>query len=149
MIRRSAFCVNAFVRFLYYSCALASGDRSLFYFKDSAVKDLYDSLCEWLSAHPITTGGVLALILTGLRVGLSETKKSFGFVCLEGLACGLLSMAFSYAAINMMNFDPSIGIFIGSTAGFIGIERIQTLMIKILDAWIASRSGHNKENDHD
>lgn len=113
------------------------------------MRDFYDQICAWLSEHPISTGGLLALLLTAIRVGLSETNKSFGFVCLEGLACGLLSMAFSYAAINMMHFDPSVGILIGSTAGFIGIERIQTLMIKILDAWIATRSGHNKENDHD
>ena len=103
------------------------------------MKDLYEAVCGWLSAHPITTGGALALILTGLRVAMSEHKKSFGMVCLEGVSCGLLSMAFSYTAINMLNLDPSIGIFIGSTAGFIGVERIQTLMIKILDMWLANR----------
>lgn len=102
--------------------------------------NLYDRLAEWLTAHPISTGGALALVLTGLRVSMAEHKKSFGMVCIEGLACGLLSMAFSYAAIHILSFDPSIGIFIGSTAGFIGIERIQTLMLKLLDAWIAARS---------
>lgn len=104
------------------------------------MNNLYDRIADWLTAHPISTGGVLALVLTALRVGMAEHKKSFGMVCVEGLACGLLSMAFSYAAINIMHLDPSIGIFIGSTAGFIGIERIQTLMLKLLDAWIAARS---------
>lgn len=111
--------------------------------------NLYDRIAEWLTAHPISTGGALALVLTGLRVGMAEHKKSFGMVCIEGLACGLLSMAFSYAAIHILNFDPSIGIFIGSTAGFIGIERIQTLMIKILDLWLEKHSVVNQSKDSD
>ena len=109
----------------------------------------YDRIAEWLTAHPISTGGVLALVLTGLRVSMAEHKKSFGMVCIEGLACGLLSMAFSYAAIHILNFDPSIGIFIGSTAGFIGIERIQTLMIKILDLWLEKHSAVKQSKDSD
>lgn len=111
------------------------------------MRELYDHLCSWLSAHPITTGGVLALILTGLRVAMSENKKSFGMVCLEGVSCGLLSMAFSYTAINMLHLDPSIGIFIGSTAGFIGVERIQTLMLKIIDMWLAHRLERKDRDD--
>lgn len=111
--------------------------------------NLYDRIAEWLTAHPISTGGALALVLTGLRVGMAEHKKSFGMVCIEGLACGLLSMAFSYAAIHILNFDPSIGIFIGSTAGFIGIERIQVLMIKILDLWLEKHSAVNHSKDSD
>lgn len=107
------------------------------------MKDFYERFCDWLTIHPITTGGILAVILTALRVAMSETDKSFGYVCMEGVACGLLSMAFSYAAINMMSLDPSVGIFIGSTAGFIGVERIQTLMIKILDTWVTSKSKRN------
>lgn len=128
-----------------YSCFIKAPFRSLFYFKGSAVKDLYDSLCEWLSAHPITTGGILAVILTGLRVAMAEDKKSFGFVCLEGLSCGLLSMAFSYAAIGMLGVDNSVGILIGSSAGFVGLDRMKALFIKVIDTYIGSR----KENDHD
>ncbi len=113
------------------------------------MQNLYDRICEWLSIHPISTGGCLAVILTAIRIALSETNKSFGFVCLEGIACGLLSMAFSYTAINLMHLDPSIGILIGSTAGFIGIERIQTLMIKLLDLWLVKHSTgkQNKEDE--
>lgn len=108
---------------------------------EADVKDFYDALCEWLSIHPITTGGMLALILTALRVALSETSRSFSYVCMEGLACGFLSMAFSYTAINMLGVDPSIGTLIGATAGFIGIERTRAFMIKLLDAWILKQKG--------
>lgn len=111
--------------------------------------NLYDRVAEWLTAHPIPTGGALALTLTALRVLMANDRKSFGMVCVEGLACGLLSMAFSYAAIHILNFDPSIGIFIGSTAGFIGIERIQTLMIKILDLWLEKHSAVKQSKDSD
>lgn len=111
--------------------------------------NLYDRIAEWLTAHPISTGGALALILTALRVIMAEDNKSFGRVCVEGLACGLLSMAFSSAAINIMHLDPSIGIFIGSTAGFIGIERIQTLMVKLLDLWLEKHSAVNHSKDCD
>lgn len=109
------------------------------------MKDLYDSLCEWLSAHPITTGGILAVILTGLRVAMAEDKKSFGFVCLEGLSCGLLSMAFSYAAIHMLGVDNSVGILIGSSAGFVGLDRLKALFIKLIDSYLDSK----KERNHD
>ena len=111
------------------------------------MKDLYEALCEWLSIHPITTGGILAVTLTAFRVALAENRKSFGFVCLEGLSCGLLSMAFSYTAINMLNMDPSIGIFMGSTAGFIGLERIQALFIRLLDKWVAIKTGEKNDGN--
>lgn len=100
------------------------------------MRDLYDTVCEWLSAHPITTGGILAIVLTGLRVAMSEDKKTFGYICLEGLACGLLSMAFSYAAIGMLGVDNSVGVLIGSSAGFIGIDRIRVLFILLLDKYV-------------
>lgn len=105
------------------------------------MKDFYDAFCEWLSIHPITTGGCLALILTALRVAMSEDNKSFKFVCLEGVACGFLSMALSYTAIHLLNLDSSIGVFIGSTAGFIGIERTRAFMVRLLDSWVARHDG--------
>jgi hypothetical protein len=59
---------------------------------------------------------------------------------MEGVACGLLSMSFSYAAINLMSLDPSVGIFIGSTAGFIGVERLRILFIKLIDLYLGNKS---------
>jgi len=97
----------------------------------------YDNLTDWLQAHPVTTGGGLALALTGLRIGLSETNRSFGFVCLEGLSCGLLSMALSQSAIGLLGVDSSVGMLIGATAGFIGVDRLKLALIKILDLWLA------------
>lgn len=111
------------------------------------MKDLYDVLCEWLTGHPITTGGVLALILTALRVAMAENRKSFGFVCLEGLSCGLLSMAFSYAAVGMLGVDNSVGVLIGGSAGFIGLDRMKVLFISIVDKWIANKNGSSKMDD--
>ena len=98
--------------------------------------DYYDNFTAWLQAHPVTTGGGLALALTALRIGLSETSRSFGFVCLEGLSCGLLSMALSYAAIGLLGVDSSVGVLIGATAGFIGVDRLKLALIKILDLWL-------------
>lgn len=111
------------------------------------MKGFYDAFCDWLSVHPITTGGVLAIVLTGLRVAMSEDSKSFKFVCLEGVACGCLSMALSYTAIHLLNLDSSIGVFIGSTAGFIGIERTRVFMIRLLDSWLASHYGKDTDRN--
>lgn len=118
------------------------------------MNDLYDRLADWLQAHPVTTGGGLALVLTSLRLGLSETSRSFGFVCLEGLSCGLLSMAFSYAAIGLLGVDNSVGVLIGATAGFIGVDRLKLALIKILDLWLArqapgsaSQGGQNRNGN--
>lgn len=97
----------------------------------------YDNLTDWFQAHPVTTGGGLALVLTALRIGLSETNRSFGFVCLEGLSCGLLSMALSQSAIGLLGVDSSVGMLIGATAGFIGVDRLKLALIKILDLWLA------------
>lgn len=109
------------------------------------MRDFYDQICAWLSEHPISTGGLLAVILTALRVAMSETEKSFGYVCMEGLACGLLSMAFSYAAIHMFAVDNSVGILIGSSAGFVGLDRMKALFIKLIDSYLDSK----KERNHD
>lgn len=105
------------------------------------MKEFYDALCDWLQIHPISTGGCLAIILTGLRVAMAEGNKSFGMVCLEGLSCGLLSMAFSYAAVNMFGVDNSVGILIGASAGFVGIDRLKAIFIRLIDTYLANRGG--------
>lgn len=105
----------------------------------------YDRISEWLTAHPISTGGALALILTALRVIMAEDNKSFGMVCVEGLACGLLSMAFSYAATGMLGVDNSVGVLIGASAGFIGLDRMKSLFIRAIDAYLAHHNGGNSE----
>lgn len=105
----------------------------------------YDNFADWLQSHPVTTGGGLALALTGLRIGLSETNRSFGFVCLEGLSCGLLSMALSQSAIGLLGVDSSVGMLIGATAGFIGVDRLKLALIKILDLWLARAAPGNGE----
>lgn len=105
----------------------------------------YDNLTDWLQSHPVTTGGGLALVLTGLRIGLSETNRSFGFVCLEGLSCGLLSMAMTHAAIGLLGVDGSVGVLIGATAGFVGVDRLKLALIKILDLWLARAVPRSRE----
>ena len=67
-------------------------------------------------------------------------------VLLEGLSCGLLSMAFSYTTINVCGLDPSVGVFCGATAGFIGVDRLKALLIRILDAYL-SRSLRKSSGD--
>lgn len=102
--------------------------------------NLYDRIAEWLTAHPISTGGALALVLTALRVLMAEDRKPFGMVCVEGLACGLLSMAFSSAATGMLGVDNSVGVLIGASAGFIGLDRMKALFIRVIDAYISRHS---------
>lgn len=109
------------------------------------MKDFYDSFCEWLSIHPITTGGILAIILTAFRVIMAEDKKSFGLVCLEGLSCGLLSMAFSYAAIGMLGVDNSVGVLIGGSAGFVGLDRMKALFIAGVDRFLERKVGRDED----
>lgn len=111
--------------------------------------NLYDKVSEWLALHPITTGGALALILTGIRVIRNQQRPTFATVCLEGVCCGLLSMAFSYAAIGMLGADSSVGVLIGSTAGFIGLDRIKVLFNALLDHYLlkASQSAPDKPEE--
>lgn len=112
------------------------------------MRQLYDEMCTWLSQHPISTGGCLAIVLTAIRIRLSEDRNSMtaSTVLLEGLSCGLLSMAFSYTAINVCGLDSSIGVFCGATAGFIGVDRLKALFIRILDAYL-SRSLQKSSGD--
>lgn len=107
------------------------------------VSKIYDAICEWLSIHPVSTGGLLAIILTALRIAMAENNKSFAFVCVEGLCCGLLSMAFSYSAIGMLGVDSSVAVLIGGSAGFIGLDRLKVAFIKVFDAWVSSHSNSN------
>lgn len=103
------------------------------------MRPLYDEICSWLAQHPISTGGGLAIALTAIRIRLSEDRNSMtaSTVLLEGLSCGLLSMAFSYTAINVCGLDSSIGVFCGATAGFIGVDRLKALLIRVLDAYLS------------
>lgn len=110
------------------------------------MKEIYENFCNWLTAHPISCGGILALILTAIRVGLAEDKKSFPLVCLEAVGCGLLSVAFSYSAINFFHCDQSIAVLIGSTAGFIGVDRIKLIMLKCIDNFLNKKGVKDDEN---
>lgn len=123
----------------------ASVSHRCFFYFECFMKDLYESFCSWITGHPISCGGILALILTTIRVALAEDKRSFSMVCLEAVGCGLLSVAFSYSAISMFHCDQSIAVLIGSSAGFIGIDRIKLIMLKIIDNLLARKG--IKEND--
>lgn len=112
------------------------------------MNDLYDRIAEWLTGHQITTGGSLAIILTAIRVLRSQRQPTFGMVCLEGLCCGLLSMAFSYSAVHLLNVDPSVGVLIGASAGFVGLDRLKILFLAVLDRYLLRQPfGDIKEDD--
>ena len=106
------------------------------------MRQVYDELCAWLTQHPISTGGCLAVVLTAIRIRLSEDRASrtVSTVLLEGLSCGLLSMAFSYTAINVCGLDSSVGVFCGATAGFIGVDQLKLLFLRMIDAYLSRRT---------
>lgn len=95
----------------------------------------------WLHEPPaVLQGFVMALVIAVLRVIYDRKEKAWQRIVLEGLLCGLLTIAgTALAALAIGFWFPSfqasltlISVGTGGMVGFFGVEALRQLAIRML-----------------
>lgn len=102
---------------------------------------LWGAFIEWLSQpSPTVQGFLMALAITILRVIYDRKEKAWQRIALEGLLCGLLTVAGTSIAVLTISFWAQqyqaslahIAVGIGGVVGFFGVEAVRRLAIRLL-----------------
>ncbi|MGH9930715.1 MAG: phage holin, lambda family [Pyrinomonadaceae bacterium] len=94
-----------------------------------------DNPNNWLQAFMAMPGelqALLAAILTAtIRVVYDRSEKSWQRIGLEGLLCGCISVGL-YSGADYLGLPSSIGVFIGSSIGFIGVIQFRVFAFRLI-----------------
>jgi lambda family phage holin len=102
---------------------------------------LWSAILEWLDqTPPAFQGFFMAMVIAVLRVVYDRKEKAWQRIVLEGLLCGLLTVAGTYMtalAISIWwpHFHAPVGyiaVGLGGAVGFFGVEAVRRLAIKLL-----------------
>jgi lambda family phage holin len=83
-----------------------------------------DELEAFFAAHPWLGGGVMAVLLSTLRVVYDKEETSFTRIMLEAMICGALSVA-AGSALDAMGYGQNWYLFCGGVIGFMGSQSIR------------------------
>jgi lambda family phage holin len=85
-----------------------------------------------ISAMPGEAQAIIAAVITAtLRVAYDKSEKSWQRIGLEGLLCGCIAVGL-YSGAGYLGLPPSIGVFIGSSVGFVGVVQFRTFALKFI-----------------
>ena len=93
--------------------------------------DLYDTICNWFIAHPISSGSLMAFILAIMRIFLSG-QRNIKVMFIESLMCAFLSVGVTYLLTSFWQIKPEISIFVGSMCGYLGVDNLKLILNKFL-----------------
>lgn len=99
------------------------------------MKKMPDNPNNWftlLMSMPGEAQALIAAIVTAtLRVVYDKTETSWQRVGLEALLCGCIAVGL-YALAGYFKMPPSVGVFIGSSVGFVGVIKFRELAFRFL-----------------
>ena len=85
-----------------------------------------------LMAMPGEAQALIAAIITAtVRVIYDKSERSWQRISLEGLLCGCIAVGL-YSGADYLGLPPSIGVFIGSTVGFIGVIQFREFALRFI-----------------
>ncbi|WP_044871991.1 phage holin, lambda family [Pseudomonas sp. LFM046] len=102
---------------------------------------LWGIVLAWLlEPSPALQGFLMALLIAVLRLIYDRKEKAWQRIALEGLLCGLLTVAgTSITALALSFWWPTfqapvaqIAIGVGGTVGFFGVEAVRRAAIRLL-----------------
>lgn len=102
---------------------------------------LWTAILEWLDqTPPAFQGFFMAMVIAVLRVMYDRKERAWQRIALEGLLCGLLTVAgTSLAALAIGFWWPHfqapmayVAVGLGGSVGFFGVEAVRRLAIKLL-----------------
>ena len=74
---------------------------------------------------------IAAMITATLRVVYDRSETSWLRISLEGLLCGCIGVGL-YSGAGYLGLPPSMGVFIGSSVGFVGVVKFREFTLKFL-----------------
>jgi lambda family phage holin len=85
-----------------------------------------------ISAMPGEVQALIAAVITAtLRIVYDKTENSWQRIGLEGLLCGCIAVGL-YSAAGYLGLPSSIGVFIGSSVGFVGVVQFRTFALRFI-----------------
>ena len=94
-----------------------------------------DSPNNWftlISSLPGEAQALIAAIITAtLRIAYDKSENSWQRIGLEGLLCGCIAVGL-YSGAGYLGLPTSIGVFIGSSVGFVGVVQFRTFVLKFI-----------------
>ena len=97
---------------------------------------MWDRIAEWLNAHPLTWGGILAFLLALIR--MRGRRAPWISTLFEALTCSLLSIGICAGLTSLLpSITPQSCVGIGSLIGYLGTDFIK----RFITSFISTRSG--------
>lgn len=109
---------------------------------DEKDPSLWGTILDWLlDPSPALQGFLMALLIAVLRLIYDRKEKAWQRIALEGLLCGLLTVAgTSITALALSLWWPTfqapvaqIAIGVGGTVGFFGVEAVRRAAVRLLN----------------
>ena len=97
---------------------------------------MWDRIAEWLNAHPLTWGGILAFLLALMR--MRGRHAPWISTLFEALTCSLLSIGICGGLTSLLpSITPQSCVGIGSLIGYLGTDFLK----KFISSFISTRTG--------
>ena len=94
---------------------------------------MYDKISEWLSLHPLFSGGFISFLLAVLR--LFRERRSFPAALFEGAICALLTVGlFSGVQYMFPNMQTDTCVAFGAMIGYLGTDYVKLVLQSIIPA---------------
>ena len=74
---------------------------------------------------------IAAMITASLRIMYDRSDTSWQRQLLESLLCGCIGVGL-YSGAGYLGLPPSMGVFIGSSVGFLGVLKFREIVFKFL-----------------
>ena len=97
---------------------------------------MWDRVAEWLNAHPLTWGGILAFLLALMR--MRGRRAPWVSTLFEAVTCSLLSIGICGGLSSLFpTITPQSCIGVGSLIGYLGTDVLKRFVL----SFISSRTG--------
>ena len=94
---------------------------------------MYDKISEWLSLHPLFSGGFISFLLAVLR--LFRERRSFPAALFEGAICALLTVGlFSGVQYMFPNMQTDTCVAFGALVGYLGTDYVKLVLQSLIPA---------------
>ena len=92
---------------------------------------MYDKISEWLSLHPLFSGGFISFLLAVLR--LFRERHSFPAALFEGAICALLTVGlFSGVQYMFPNMQTDTCVAFGAMIGYLGTDYVKLVLQSLI-----------------
>ena len=113
---------------------------------------MYDKISEWLSLHPLFSGGFISFLLAVLR--LFRERRSFPAALFEGAICALLTVGlFSGVQYMFPNMQTDTCVAFGAMIGYLGTDYVKLVLQSLIptrkDKELTDVTKHTSDSEGD